>query len=971
MKRIILFAVLLTLMGYLIAQSTVDIRKANDINYEGAYAETSGGGFITVYVDTQQSTNVLHAALFSGAGDPLWATPAQVVVSENAIRYPKIVVGSDNSYVVAWIEISIQGYSVRAQKLDAQGSIQWSQSGNMVFDTTMDIKVFSLVDNSIGGAYLVAQSYNETFNHSLWGANLDTQGQNLWQMNGLALVTNNDVIHISRVLSDGAGGIILNSLKQLAGMDYINHVIRVGIDGNLIGSDPLITDADFVNSHFAINRSLDGNYILHQIVSNNGPRIRFNKVDNQGNILLPGGVEQPFNGSSGTLRECPDGTIYVGCQAYISNNTYEFRVQKFSSDFTAIWAQMSVQQLSSYNTGFTGFTIDAAGNCWYGWCVYGSTAGLRDVRLQKFNADGSLAFGDTGLLVSSNGSTQQPMVHGAGDGAAMIWTNIAGSAISLRRQVISSSGVPLLPAAEEEMVTYTYGSAKLKANLALSDGFVQVWDDYRNYPFSSICYQKTDLQHNQLYEASGRVLIQGESTVSVWEACANSQNEILVAYRTQDNGGYNLHIQIIDSNGFPLYPEGGMQLSAEARFVNVSSDGMDFYISWVGMNDTQADLIMGQRISNGTLMWEPLGRIIRTYTYSNRVNNLDMRGRYIVWAAFSGTDYDYKVVYALLVEPSGNIAAGWDPNGVIVSGQSTNSIQDVGKVGLIDGNLVVVVDSSLPRAQLISPQGARLWGVGTVIMSGADGDRGYIDADINNGISALFYSQNNNECGLYLQRINAEGEIQCSPTGQYLALGDWLMSKAAVIDHGTGTITVLVPERIGSYFYEPVYDIKPYQVSSDGVIQPGQNLNVSVRSDHNCLAAKHSSQTMLAWNDFDYQTISEGYLNSIRGSFISIQSSAIDPDTEIPPAILSQVKAYPNPFAGSTTISYRLGRPGIMELDIYNLRGQKVKSLEAQGSDQLEWDGTDQEGRPAAAGLYLYRLKSGKQVLHGKVLKLK
>jgi hypothetical protein len=73
---------------------------------------------------------------------------------------------------------------------------------------------------------------------------------------------------------------------------------------------------------------------------------------------------------------------------------------------------------------------------------------------------------------------------------------------------------------------------------------------------------------------------------------------------------------------------------------------------------------------------------------------------------------------------------------------------------------------------------------------------------------------------------------------------------------------------------------------------------------------------------------------------------------------------YPNPFNPSTTISFTLNTDNIddAKIEIYNLKGQKVKTLSVilsgvEGS--ATWDGTDNNNQPASSGIYFYKLKSG------------
>jgi len=70
---------------------------------------------------------------------------------------------------------------------------------------------------------------------------------------------------------------------------------------------------------------------------------------------------------------------------------------------------------------------------------------------------------------------------------------------------------------------------------------------------------------------------------------------------------------------------------------------------------------------------------------------------------------------------------------------------------------------------------------------------------------------------------------------------------------------------------------------------------------------------------------------------------------------------YPNPFNPSTTIRYQLPESGSVHLEIFDVVGQKVRTLIAEvqpaGMHQVLWDSRDDSSRPVAAGVYFYRLQ--------------
>ncbi|MBI2504877.1 MAG: ASPIC/UnbV domain-containing protein [Candidatus Latescibacteria bacterium] len=71
---------------------------------------------------------------------------------------------------------------------------------------------------------------------------------------------------------------------------------------------------------------------------------------------------------------------------------------------------------------------------------------------------------------------------------------------------------------------------------------------------------------------------------------------------------------------------------------------------------------------------------------------------------------------------------------------------------------------------------------------------------------------------------------------------------------------------------------------------------------------------------------------------------------------------YPNPFNPFTQIAFELAEEGWVQLSIYELLGQKVRTLVDEyrlpGTYQVVWDGRDEGGRPVASGVYLYHLQT-------------
>jgi hypothetical protein len=82
------------------------------------------------------------------------------------------------------------------------------------------------------------------------------------------------------------------------------------------------------------------------------------------------------------------------------------------------------------------------------------------------------------------------------------------------------------------------------------------------------------------------------------------------------------------------------------------------------------------------------------------------------------------------------------------------------------------------------------------------------------------------------------------------------------------------------------------------------------------------------------------------------------------PQVYSLSKNYPNPFNPTTTIEYAIPSNGKVELVVYNMAGQKVRTMvnetKEAGFFKAVWDGRNDRGETVASGLYFYKLVSGK-----------
>lgn len=123
------------------------------------------------------------------------------------------------------------------------------------------------------------------------------------------------------------------------------------------------------------------------------------------------------------------------------------------------------------------------------------------------------------------------------------------------------------------------------------------------------------------------------------------------------------------------------------------------------------------------------------------------------------------------------------------------------------------------------------------------------------------------------------------------------------------------------------------------------------------------------------QLESYSYFDLVEAEKIGELVVSVNDFTDLHPKNFTLFQNFPNPFNPTSTISYDLPKDTKVNLKIYNLYGQEVRTLvnEAQsaGHKSAVWNGKDDSGIIVSSGLYIYRLEAENIVQNKKMLFLK
>lgn len=121
-----------------------------------------------------------------------------------------------------------------------------------------------------------------------------------------------------------------------------------------------------------------------------------------------------------------------------------------------------------------------------------------------------------------------------------------------------------------------------------------------------------------------------------------------------------------------------------------------------------------------------------------------------------------------------------------------------------------------------------------------------------------------------------------------------------------------------------------------------------------------------------FSSAADAYMRIYGQTFTGVEGN---PGETLTPIVYSLSASYPNPSRDNSTIKFALPQAGQVKIEIYNIAGQRVKTLVngslGAGYHQITWNGRNEAGQKVANGVYMYRMNSGSFTATKKLLMVK
>jgi|GEM_PF-720945 len=160
-----------------------------------------------------------------------------------------------------------------------------------------------------------------------------------------------------------------------------------------------------------------------------------------------------------------------------------------------------------------------------------------------------------------------------------------------------------------------------------------------------------------------------------------------------------------------------------------------------------------------------------------------------------------------------------------------------------------------------------------------------------------------------------------------------------------------------------------FDICGAGVSPAGEKIDsfeISTRSENQIqpAVAKGSEDRILVVYSSMTDSIGSRAAGAMRiwGKFLQFTDVEEGQDSQSQMARFQLMQNYPNPFNANTCIRYALSRRSQVDLTVYNILGQLVRTIfrgeQQRGTHILSWDGKNNEGEDVGSGIYFYRLKT-------------
>lgn len=605
----------------------------------------------------------------------------------------------------------------------------------------------------------------------------------------------------------------------------------------------------------------------------------------------------------------------------------------------------------------------SVGDTYIGW--FSNDSGNYDVRLQRLDQMGNELWAQDGIVVSDNPAmswlTDWDMTVDDDNHAILTFQDIRNAGNNnIYAYRISPDGTSVWGEDGLELSNSGAFDVSPKVCMTSTGNIVVTWQ-----ADNVIIMQRITSNGTLIWGPNG-ITLSCADTYSWPQPFAVEDDHILLKFFHDTGPSYaptrHCYIQKYDNDGNAAWANdtivsnaGG--ISAWTQVFNIISDENNgCFISW---HDSRGGGTISypfvQHVnSDGTVAFAANGTQLSTEAdrqnfYPESVYDAVNDELITYWFQTNGSQSNYGITGQKL-DVNGDLQ--WGANGNNLINISTLYVQLIA-VRAASADLILLyeeytdVTNAYVKAIKLDTDGNYLWPDEQITMCSVASSKVHSVASqfANNQIIASWEDDRNGPKDIYAQNINFDGTLGVSTVNSTIE----------------GTVTL----NGGSGNVEDV------EITAEAI-----TVNPDANGDYIITIVPGTYDVTAELEGYDLATIEEVVVT--EGNATTGVDFTLEPIVSSENIIVANTKLgdnYPNPFNPITNIAYSISEIGKVTIEVYNLKGQLVKTLvneiKETGEYSINWNGTDKTNKPVSSGVYLYKMKSGNYSSTRKMILMK
>jgi hypothetical protein len=198
-----------------------------------AIVPDGASGAIVTWWDFRTGGADIYAERISAGGAALWTANGVAVCTATGNQQPPAIVSDGaNGAIVGWSDPRSGSLDIYAQRISAGGAVQWTAEGVALCTANADQREPDLTPDGAGGAVVAWYDYRNG-NYDIYAQRIAADGGVQWTADGVALCTAAGSQAFPAITSDDAGGAIVAWQDGRGGSGYDLYAQRVLSNGQV------------------------------------------------------------------------------------------------------------------------------------------------------------------------------------------------------------------------------------------------------------------------------------------------------------------------------------------------------------------------------------------------------------------------------------------------------------------------------------------------------------------------------------------------------------------------------------------------------------------------------------------------------------------------------------------------------------------------------------------------------------------